>query len=133
MSPRCDGGTFSNQPLLEEFMPVPNLLRVTAEPLEDALLVRAAGEIDVSTIPALRTELEDARQNAVTVLLDLSEITFIDSSGLHLLLDLSQVSSESDWAFFIVRPSKVVRRLIEVSGTADLLMLVGSTRERILA
>ena len=114
-------------------MPVPNLLRVTAEPLEDALLVRAAGEIDVSTIPALRSELEAAREDAVTVLLDLSEITFIDSSGLHLLLDLSQVSAVSDWAFFIVRPSETVQRLIEVSGTADLLTLVGSARERILA
>lgn len=114
-------------------MPVPNLLRVTAEPLEDALLVRAAGEVDVSTIPVLRTELETARQEAVTVLLDLSEITFMDSSGLHLLLDLSQASAVSDWAFFIVRPSKAVQRLIEISGTADLLALVDSTRERILA
>lgn len=114
-------------------MPVPNLLRVTAEPLEDALLVRAAGEVDVSTIPVLRTELETARQEAVTVLLDLSEITFMDSSGLHLLLDLSQASAVSDWAFFIVRPSKAVQRLIEISGTADLLALVDSTRQRILA
>lgn len=114
-------------------MPVPDLLRVTAEPLEDARLVRAAGEIDVSTIPALRSELERARHDGGTVLLDLSDITFMDSSGLHLLLELSQSSAVSDWAFFVVRPSKVVQRLIEVSDAADRLSMGDSMQERVLA
>lgn len=100
-------------------MPRPELLRVTVKQLEDARLVRAAGEIDFSTVAALRREVDAAREEAATVLLDLSGVTFIDSSGLHLLLEASQSSAVSDWAFFVVRPSEVVRRLIEVSGTAD--------------
>jgi anti-sigma B factor antagonist len=114
-------------------MPVPALLHVTAEQLEDARLLRAAGEIDASTVPALRRELDSAREEVVTVLLDLSGVTFIDSTGLKLLLDASHSSVTSDWAFFAVRPSAAVERLIEVSGTADLITLVDPRAERVLS
>jgi anti-anti-sigma factor len=110
-----------------------DVLRITVEPLEDARLIRAAGEIDLSNVAALRRELDAARMEAVTVLLDLSGVTFIDSSGLHLLLRASHSSAVSDWAFFVVRPSESVLRLIEVSGTADALVVVHPTAERVLA
>ncbi len=110
-----------------------DVLRVTVEPLEDACLIRAAGEIDLSTVAALRRELDAARLEAVTVLLDLSGVTFIDSSGLHLLLRASHSSAGSDWGFFVVRPSTSVLRLIELSGTADLLTVIDPTAERVPA
>ena len=110
----------------------PDLLRVTVEPLEDGRLIRAAGEIDLSTGAALGSELAAARMEAETVLLDLSDVTFMDSTGLHILLDASHWSAVTDWSFFVVRPSESVRRLIELSGTADLLMIVDPTSERIL-
>jgi anti-anti-sigma factor len=48
----------------------------------------------------------------------------MDSAGLRLLLGASRSAATSGWAFFIVRPSDAVQRLIEVSRTADLLSLV---------
>jgi anti-anti-sigma factor len=109
-----------------------DLLHVTVDPLEEGCLIRAAGEIDLSSVPALRRELDAARAEAVTVLLDLSGVTFIDSTGLHFLIEASQSSAVSDWTFFVVRPSEVVKRLIEVSGTADLLTMVDPTAERVV-
>jgi anti-sigma B factor antagonist len=111
----------------------PDLLRVTVEPLEDARLIRAAGELDMSSTPALRHELDMARNEAVTALLDMSEVTFIDSTGLHLLIEASRRADRTDWSFFIVRPSTVVNRLIEVSCTRDLVALVEPTVGRIPA
>jgi len=113
-------------------MPNPDVLRITVEPLEDARLVRADGEIDLTTVAALRREIYAARDAAATALLDLSGVTFIDSTGLQLLLEASRDSATSEWGFFIVRPSDPVRRLIEVSHTADLLTLVEPTAERVL-
>jgi anti-sigma B factor antagonist len=109
--------------LEEEEMSSPALLRVTVEPHGDALLIRAAGEVDLGTVPTLRRELDVARAAGSTALLDLSEITFMDSTGLHLLLQASRRSADSEWVFHILRPSQVVQRLIAVSGTADLLAL----------
>ena len=113
-------------------MSVADLFHVTAEPLEDAIILRATGEIDLSTVDVLRREVDTARERAATVLLDVSGVTFIDSSGLHLLLEASHSSAVSDWGFFVVRPSRAVQRLIDVSGTADLIMLVDPGAERVL-
>jgi len=113
-------------------MPVPDLFRVTAQPVEDAILVSATGEIDMSTVDVLESELTMAREEGSTALLDLSGVTFIDSTGLHLLLEASHSSAVSDWGFFIVRPSEAVQRLIEVSGTADRIMVVDPRAERVL-
>jgi anti-anti-sigma factor len=113
-------------------MPVPDRLHVTTEPMEDAIVVRAAGEIDVSTVDVLRRELDTARAEDATALLDLSGVTFIDSTGLHLLLHASHSSAVSDWGFFVVRPSEAVRRLLHLSGTSDLIMVVDPDAERVL-
>jgi len=113
-------------------MASPDLLRVTVEPLDDASLVHVAGEIDLSTVPKLSRELDAAREEGTTVLLELSDVTFIDSTGLHLMLEASRDSAGSEWGFFIVRPSHVVQRLIAVSSTADLLTLVDPAPERVL-
>lgn len=109
-----------------------NLFRVNVEPLGEARLIRASGELDMSTAPDLRHTLGAARDDGITAVLDLAEVTFIDSSGLHLLLEASRDSASSEWSFFIVRPSEVVKRLIAVSHTADLLTLVDPAPERVL-
>src|SRR5687767_975379 len=49
-SPKCDGGTFGNLTVAGGSMGSPDLLHVTVEPLEDARVVRATGEIDLSTV-----------------------------------------------------------------------------------
>jgi len=110
--------------------PVP--FHVTVEPLDDARLIRAAGELELSTAPALSQELDEARDTGATALLDLADVTFIDSSGLQLLLEASRQSAESDWAFFIVRTSEAVRRLVELSRTADLLTLADRDAQPVL-
>jgi len=113
-------------------MPLPALLQVTAEPLDDARLIRAVGEIDMSTVGALRREVDTARRQVGTVLLDLSCVTFIDSTGLQLLLEAGQNSAVEGWAFVLVRPSEAVQRLLELSGTADLLPALDSREEHLV-
>jgi anti-anti-sigma factor len=98
--------------------------RVTVEPLEDACLLRATGEVDISTADRLREQLDAARAAGLTTLLDLSRVTFIDSSGLHVLLDAARFVDVEGWPLFIVRPSAAVLRLLDVSGTKHVLPVV---------
>jgi anti-anti-sigma factor len=49
--------------------------------------VRAVGEIDISTVGRLRECLASARQTATTIAVDLRGVTFMDSSGVHALVD----------------------------------------------
>jgi anti-anti-sigma factor len=108
------------------------VLTITVEPLEEARLIRAAGELDVSTAPTLGQELWTARDQGVTAVLDLADVTSFDSTGLQLLLEASRMSAANGWAFFIARPSNVVQRLIEVSRTGELLALVEPPATRVL-
>ena len=99
------------------------LLRVTIEPLAEACLIRASGELDRSTAERLSSALDAARADGVTALLDLSAVSFIDSAGLRVLLRRARAADAHHCAWFIVGASSVVRRLVEVSGTGSQLPL----------
>ena len=106
-------------------MPVPDLLHVTTEPMEDAIVVRVTGEIDMSTVDVLRRELGNARAADATTLLDLSGVTFIDSSGLRILIEAHQTRLDSDASLTLRSPSAAVQRLLEISGLTSHLDVSG--------
>ena len=103
------------------------LFSVTIEPLEDACLIRARGELDLITADRLSSALDAARADGVTTLLDLSAVSFIDVAGLRVLLRSARAVDTHNWAWFIVRASDVVWRLVEVSGTTSRLPLVAAS------
>jgi anti-sigma B factor antagonist len=103
--------------------PVP-LFRVTVETLEKTCLIRASGELDRSTVDRLSSALDAARADGVTALLDLSAVSFMDTTGLRVLLRSARAADAHDWALFIVQTSSAVSRLIELSGTGSQLPLV---------
>ncbi|MCU1677321.1 MAG: anti-sigma-factor antagonist, partial [Frankiales bacterium] len=63
-----------------------DLLRVTRVPHEDhdLTVLVVAGELDLHTEPLLVEALDGSRG---TVVLDLSELTFVDSAGIHALVE----------------------------------------------
>jgi anti-anti-sigma factor len=99
------------------------ILEVRVEDLEDRRVIRARGEVDLSSVDALRRPLAAAREERVTTLVDHAEVGFMDSSGLHLLLDAALDAKTDGWSLSF-RPSRQVLRLLEVTGTADVLRLV---------
>ncbi len=94
------------------------------EPLQETCLIRASGELDRGTAERLSSALDAARANGMTVLLDLSAVGFIDSTGLRILLTSARPADTPDWAFFIVRASSAVWRLVELTNTGSQLPLV---------
>ena len=109
------------------------LLRVTIEPVDEACLIRASGELDRCTADRLSSALDAARADEVTTLLDLSAVSFIDSAGLRVLLRTARAIDAHHWGCLIVRASGVVLRLVEVSGTTSRLPLVTPPRSERIA
>lgn len=94
---------------------------VSVEPLTDGTRVGVSGELDVASATQLRDALESV-EPAQRVLLDLSGVSFIDSTGLHLLLQISTLSRrDGDRLRIITSPE--VDRVIALSDLADLLAL----------
>ena len=78
--------------------------------------VSCAGEIDVGTCTKLIDALERADlQDTAVVRVDLSRVTFIDSTGIGCLLHGALRAEKAGSAFEIV-PSDAVERFIDVSG-----------------
>lgn len=81
----------------------------------DVLVVR--GEIDIASTPKLRaalTGLLDRGRDHVVV--DLDEVTFIDSTGLGLLLEAHRRTTESSGSLGVVCRAQLCTRLFEISG-----------------
>jgi anti-sigma B factor antagonist len=80
--------------------------------------VSVEGELDLAVIGPLRKALDDVIADDV-VIVDLSGVTFIDSTGLRLLIDVKRGVEGGGGALFIRDVSEAVARVLDVSGTAS--------------
>jgi anti-sigma B factor antagonist len=98
--------------------------------LGDAPGVLVRGEIDINTSPALGEALERAILDAVgAFIVDLSDVEFIDSTGIHTLLRARDLLGREDRALAVVCPYGPVRRVFELSGSSELFALFASREE----
>jgi anti-sigma B factor antagonist len=87
---------------------------------DDVALVQPRGELDLVTVEELRAAL-DAIAHAERLVLDLRGLSFIDSSGLHLLLALHRRAQRDGFQLTLVMPPAPADRVIELSGLAQVL------------
>jgi anti-sigma B factor antagonist len=100
-------------------------LAVHIEQDESVLVARVVGELDIATAEFLDQELvRVSRCDAALIVLDLGAVGFIDSKGLQVLLAAAKRSRENGNRLRIRRGSKVVDRVIQLSGLEDRLPLV---------
>ena len=78
------------------------------------------GEIDASTAPTLDGALADLPDGDGPVVLDLGDVSFIDSSGLRVLIALATRASDVGRTVTLDRPSPTVARLLEITGLAEM-------------
>ena len=92
----------------------------------DAFVVAPTGEIDLSTAPELGSSLEAAPPATRHVVVDLTEVSFIDSSGINVLLTGQRRLAEGGVGFRVVAPAGPVRRVFELTRLVDALGVVDS-------
>jgi anti-anti-sigma factor len=81
----------------------------------ETLSVRPCGELDLYTCPELLDAFRGANGHRDLVC-DITGITFIDSAGIHGLIELSRREPRR---FALAGASAPVERLLELTGTAD--------------
>jgi anti-sigma B factor antagonist len=107
-----------------------SVLNVQVESDGKQVVVRASGELDIASAKALEVELLQAiDSNASAVVLDLGGVTFIDSTGLRLLVFAAAHSRSKGGRLRMLHVSGQVMQVIEMSGVEDLLPL-GRLRRR---
>ena len=88
----------------------------------DVAVVEPRGELDVATVLTLRAIVEE--KSPGRLVLDLRGLSFIDSSGLHLLVALHQRAQSDGFQLALVAPAPPVDRAIQVSGLGKTLPFV---------
>ncbi|MBV9197107.1 MAG: STAS domain-containing protein [Solirubrobacterales bacterium] len=97
---------------------------------EHATVVRVSGELDLATCPTLEAELARAgTSSGPPLILDLREVSFMDSTGLSLMVRAQRRAAQSGRALAVVKGGDQVRRLLELTGVADRLTLIDSPEE----
>lgn len=100
---------------------------------EHIQLVAVSGELDLSNSAELRRRVESAvRAGGAAVVIDLSGLTHMDSTGLASLIAAHQLVRERRGRLALVIGSEPVRRTVEVRGL-DRLFTIFATREAALA
>ena len=78
-------------------------------------VVTAGGEIDVHTSPGLVDALRAAGQTSRRIVLDLAEVTFLDSTGLTAMVGTLNRTRSRGGAMSLVGPTGVVGRVLQIT------------------
>lgn len=102
---------------------------------DDAVISRLVGEIDMSNAAELFTALTDATPNGVLgVVLDLSQVDYIDSGGIHLLYRLRDSLRSRGQALRILIPAdSPVNDTLRLAGVEQTLEVVKTVDEGVQA
>ncbi len=102
------------------------------ERIEDYSIISVHGEIDLHTAPKFETVMERLAGNGFrAVMVDMSGVSFMDSTGLSTLMRARDHLEERDISFRLVSPSHAVDRIFSVTGFQDYFEIFASREDAI--
>jgi stage II sporulation protein AA (anti-sigma F factor antagonist) len=90
-------------------------------------VLRLRGELDLATRPVVQEAVERHGPGRKALVVDLSQLDFMDSSGLNLIIELQGREDGTGVAF--VAPDERVGRLLEMTGVRPTLTWVADPRD----
>jgi anti-sigma B factor antagonist len=97
---------------------------MTINKIKEASTLKVAvnGRVDTTTAPELEAELKPALGGITELILDFSQLNYISSAGLRVLLSLQKIMN-AQGEMKVVGVNEVVYEIFEVTGFADILTI----------
>ena len=95
---------------------LPMSLDVTTEARDGITLVILGGELDIYTVASFRSDLESVDPAASPLVIDLTDVTLLDSSGLGALVSLLNRARAGEGQLGLICPQRRLRRVFEITG-----------------
>ena len=93
---------------------------VQIEPAREAVRLHPQGELDLATAPALKQQvIELVEVGFDHLVIDLRGLSFIDSTGIAMLVWLTEQSQAAEWTLSMIQGRGQVDRILQISGTAE--------------
>ena len=108
--------------------PGPLSVRETSE--EGLHRLTPIGELDIATVPLLEGAFDAALRGAdgEMIVVDLRELSFIDSSGIHLLVRIHSACADVD-RLRLINGSRAVERMLDLTGVRVHLPIISGDRD----
>ena len=101
------------------------VLRATTTSIGTVQTVTVSGEMDVSTVPQVATLLDRAISERPEILvLDLSDVGFCDSSGIHAVVKTHHRAETARICFRVIPPAGPARRVFEICSIDEFVSFV---------
>ena len=108
-------------------MPGPGRLKISSEVDDGAVSLLLEGELDLAGAPDMEVSLATAERDGPTrLVVDLSGLQFIDSTGLRLLLQADARAKEQGYELVLRPGAQAVQRVFEVTGALAILRFEGA-------
>jgi len=105
-------------------------LEIRSEGHDGVPALALSGELDFAALELLEAELLPAEQRSPPILiLDLRELSFLDSSGLNTILQAQRRAADESRRLVIVRGDERVQRIFDWTGVSRSLDFVDSPQE----
>jgi anti-anti-sigma factor len=99
----------------------PAPFRVDVHPERDVMRVAAIGELDIATVAQLQAQIRELREAGFAhVVLDLRQLTFIDSSGVELILDEDRFAHRNGHSFSLISGPPTIQRVLTLCAGNDI-------------
>lgn len=90
---------------------------ITTMLVDGVVVTRAAGEIDAHSVDTVRAEVvQQLDQGPPSFVLDLSEVAFLASAGVHMLIEQSRLAQQRGAVFVVVADQRAVLHTLETTG-----------------
>jgi anti-sigma B factor antagonist len=107
---------------------------VDIEKLPDGVALRPRGDVDMARSPALRAKLtESIKAMPPRLVMDLSDVPYMDSSGLATLIEALQTTRKSRIKFIMCNLSPRVRSILEIARLTTVFTVVDSREQALQA
>jgi anti-sigma B factor antagonist len=97
-------------------------------------VLHVRGEVDVASAPVFHASLHELiGRDADAVVVDLSQVSFIDSTGLGVLVSAETQVRETGRSIRLVVTHPQIMRLLELTGLDEVFTILSSTRDAVTA
>jgi anti-anti-sigma factor len=110
---------------------VPREFEIAIERRGDTAIARVSGEFDLAQVERFTDAVRGLPDEFARVVLDLGQLTFLDSSGLREIVQLNGYAQRNGFELAVVPPHGSARQTLQVTGVEQWLHLIDSTGDEI--
>ena len=98
----------------------------TAEDFADHVVLTVTGDVDLAAHTRFQNDLDQSWDGSADLVVECSQITFLDSMGLRVLVHAMQRATANGRSVTLRSPSQPVQRVLELAGIKELFPVTGA-------